>query len=132
MQFDLGAVTDAAQTSLADCGVVWTWEWLIYPVWSALGGGRDDTDAPVAAERLFTRANVEVLAAVPKPLRRAPARSTRPCWSSGQDDRRRSGGNQVPAKSSGDAEECQRAVAVAGVIAGAGGPWAHQRRPGDA
>ena len=79
LRLDVGTVTDAVGASVADHGVVWTWERLIRPVWTQLGGGRDDTDVPVAAERLFSRAVFQVLTAA-RPLRdRAPARVLLAC-----------------------------------------------------
>jgi hypothetical protein len=70
---DVGAVIETVGTSIADHGVVWTWERLIRPVWTQLGGGRDDTDVPVAAERLFSRAVSQVMIAARRPHDRAPA-----------------------------------------------------------
>jgi hypothetical protein len=49
MCLDVGTLVDTVGTSIADHGVVWTWEWLIRPVWTELGGGRADTDVPVCA-----------------------------------------------------------------------------------
>lgn len=72
VHFELEAVVEAVRRSVADHGVVWTWERLIYPVWSGLGGGRDVSDGPIVAERLFTGAMTEVLASTPRPLRRTP------------------------------------------------------------
>lgn len=79
MGLDVGTVIDAVGTSIADHGVVWTWERLIRPVWTELGGGSDDTDVPVAVERLFSRAVSQVLIAARRPRDRAPARVLLAC-----------------------------------------------------
>lgn len=66
-RFEIETVTDAVHASVSTNGVVWTWEKLIHPAWSTLGGGRNDADRSVAVERLFSRAMLEVLTANPQP-----------------------------------------------------------------
>ncbi len=79
VRFDIEAVTDAVRVSIADHGVLWTWDQLILPVWSALGCGRDDTGEPVLSERLFSRALFQVLATTLQPAHRVPAQVLLAC-----------------------------------------------------
>jgi hypothetical protein len=76
---DVDTVIDTVATSIADHGVVWTWERLIRPVWTELASGRDDTDLPVAAQRLFSRAVSQVMATDRRSRDRAPARVLLAC-----------------------------------------------------
>lgn len=74
MSLDVDQVTDKVLQAITDRGVSWAWDRLIHPVWDALGGGNDSADAPIVAERLFSRAMSEVLTAATRPSTRTSAR----------------------------------------------------------
>lgn len=65
---DSDAMRELVQGSIAEHGVLMTWEQLIRPVWSRLRNRRDDTGLSLGSELIFGRAMTEALVRIrPRP-----------------------------------------------------------------
>jgi MerR family transcriptional regulator, light-induced transcriptional regulator len=76
--FDAETTTAIARASIADHGVIATWDRLIRPVWDGLGRGGGYSDTLFAAERLFSGSMSRAMAMGAMAMgRRPPGRSGR-------------------------------------------------------
>jgi hypothetical protein len=73
MRLDADAMRALIERSVAEHGVVATWDTLLRPVLVGIGERHAATAALVEVEHLTSRTASEVLAAVPRPVGRAPA-----------------------------------------------------------